>query len=114
MEPEPNLDVDELKLDPTPVVDIDSSGISVDLEIASVYKPRPIRRRAPSTQVFPGPGQGKRIRSRRARSRQALVSQLTAPALLAQVCLISKYDAEREVTVLVIQTLRASLDPSYK
>ena len=60
MEPEPNLDVDELKLDPTPVVDIDSSGISVDLEIASVYKPRPIRRRAPSTQVFPGPGQGKR------------------------------------------------------
>ncbi|KAH8096860.1 hypothetical protein BXZ70DRAFT_1065929 [Cristinia sonorae] len=60
MEPEPNVDDDQLSLDPLPVVEVDSSGISVDLEIASVYKPRPIRKRAPIVQGFPEPGQGKR------------------------------------------------------
>ncbi|TCD66880.1 hypothetical protein EIP91_000778 [Steccherinum ochraceum] len=60
MEPEPNVDEDELNLDPAPTVEVDGSGISVDLEIASVYKPRPVRKRAPITSIHPAPGQGKR------------------------------------------------------
>jgi len=59
-EPEPIADEDELHLDAVPAIEVDVTGISVDLEINSVYKPRPLRRRDPTLQGFPPPGQGKR------------------------------------------------------
>lgn len=70
MEPEPSLDDDELRLDSVPTVEVDGSGISVDLEIASVYKPRPMRKRAPVVYAFPPPGQGKRGRKSKERKTQ--------------------------------------------
>ncbi|THH22515.1 hypothetical protein EUX98_g8178 [Antrodiella citrinella] len=60
MEPEPNFDEHDLQLDTAPAIDGDTEGISVDLEITPVYKPRPIRKRDPTLRGFPSPGQGKR------------------------------------------------------
>lgn len=68
MEPEPPLQDVEERLDATLVAD--SGEISVGIEIAAVYKPRPIRRRLQLTPSGPPPHHGKR--SQKAKEKKSL------------------------------------------
>lgn len=67
MEPEPEMqdaDVPDLPIDPDPV------DVTFDIEIASVYKPLPMRRRQKLTPGGPPPNHGKR--SQKAKEKKAL------------------------------------------